>query len=480
MKKGQGIISVLHNFLSRIVPSGRKRRMQNVGRVYSQKSEGHTLSKEKQKKLEEMCEKLFAQKKLLTTGKMQLIGLGKLKKKMGKTWPGLQKIVYETVEDAIAKYMMPGDLFIRYKDDNYVILYGNSSPEEAKIKSALMAEEIRRRLFEHEEEELRNLEIEESVTIVRTENLRSGKNLQERLGVISDNVSSPPPPVKKEAVPPPSPTIEIDPYTASKPAPPEKPVIPQRRSMLDVTYMPLWDTKKNLMTTYLCLIRGDNAREDPFDVHESFFAHASPSEKVQADIQVLQTVALELEAMAQDGRKLFIACPVQYETLYLGESYEKYILECQKIPQEQKKYLIFLLLGIPSNVHESNIYRFSVPLRKHCHAIYAQIPLDTRSDFRVIRECRFEAVGVRLHKGKGGEKHLLAALNSFAHKSKASLIGKIFALDVMSLSVTTSAVCAGFDYLGGPAIHECVVRPDNVYRYRHENLFTDLLKEQQG
>src|SRR5262249_32222239 len=122
------IFGKIRNLWERLIP-GRQDdagASKNVSQIYAGKAAPR--SAEKQKKLEEMCEKLFEQKVLLTTGKMQLIGLSKIKKRLGKTWPGLQKIVYQTVDDAIAKYMSKADIFIRYKDDTYVILFANSSP----------------------------------------------------------------------------------------------------------------------------------------------------------------------------------------------------------------------------------------------------------------------------------------------------------------------------------------------------------------
>lgn len=178
--------------------------------------------------------------------------------------------------------------------------------------------------------------------------------------------------------------------------------------------------------------------------------------------------------------KLFIACPVHYDTLYRGDGYEQYILECQKIPAEHKRFLFFMLLGIPAVIHQSNMYKFSVPLKSDCASLFAQIPLDVDVDFSMIRKCKFGAVGVRLKKSKGGEKEMLDKLNEFSERARKALIYKLFVLDVTSLSITTSVVCADYDLLGGSIIHENVFKPDSVYRFRHDNLFSDLIKTRES
>src|SRR5690606_34965443 len=127
--------------------------------------------------------------------------------------------VYTEVEEAISKYMMPGDIFIRYKDDSYVIVFAAAGPEEAQIKARLIAEEIKRRLFDHEEEVLKNINVEESVAVFATRDLKKGQNLSEIMDSISQNIEkkknepediSPIEFRKNFEMPQP---VEVDPYT---------------------------------------------------------------------------------------------------------------------------------------------------------------------------------------------------------------------------------------------------------------------------
>jgi len=484
--KENGFINRVIGFCVRLLPGLRRAPQapqKNVEKIYS--NGAVVYSPEKQKKLEALCESLFSQKELIATGKLQLIGLAKIRRKLGKVWTGLQQIVYTEVEAAISKYMMPKDIFIRYKNDSYVIIFADAGLEEAQIKATLIAEEIKRRLFGHEEEELRKIETEEAVTVARTDKLKAAGSLAETMEIVFRDIEAEKEKPKKalplqEGVDFVLPqTVEVDPYSdRQKPG-----TIEQEKDKSDLSltfnYVPLWDIKKNLLTTYLCMARKGQDDSSPLDGHENVFLGASPSEKTKSDILVLRIVAKELNAMAQDGRKLFIACPVHYETLSRADGYEKYIQECQKIPAEHKRWLIFLLLDLPAHTHQINIPKFSVPLRQHCYAIHAQVPLDLKVDFALFRECRFEALGVRLGKTKGNEKQLIEMLNAFTEKAKKSYIKKTFVMDVASLSVATSAVCADYDFLAGPAIHDVVLQPDSIYRFKYESLFTDLLKKQE-
>ena len=477
-KHGKGFLGVCKGAFSGLW--GKQPPQKNVEQIYSKGAAIH--SPEKQKKLEALCEGLFAQKKLITTGKLQLIGLTKIKRKLGKMWVGLQPIVYTEVEEAISKYMMPKDIFIRYKDESYVVIFADAGPEEAQIKATLIAEEIKRRLFEHEEEELNNIDVENSITVIKTDKLKVASGLSDVMDIVSKEteveikkVSTPSPPVENKPFKMPQ-AIEVDPYNNKK-EPAEEKQEKLLYSSLKFSYVPLWDIRKNLLTTYLCVANEGLSEGDPLDAHELVFRGASPSEKARIDLLVLQKVAKELDAMAQDGRKLYVACPVHYDTLSRTENYEKYIVECQKIPQDQKRFLVFVLLGLPAKTHAANIPKFSIPLKQHCFALHAQVPLDMNVDFSLFRESRFDAIGVRLKKVKGSEKQLLAQLEIFTRKAKEAFIQNTFVLDVSSLSITTSSVCAGFDFLAGPSIHASVSKPDSVYHFKHESLFTNLLEK---
>ncbi len=444
----------------------------NVERIYSKKSA--VYSEEKQKQLQDLCESLFTKKELISTGRLQLIGLNKIKRKLGKMWPGLQSIVYTEVEEAISKYMMPNDIFIRYKDDSYVIVFAEAGIEEALIKARLIAEEIRRRLFEHEEQELKNINVEESVTTFTSKDFNKGKSLTKTLDKGFKNNKNKP--LKKnqpesDYIPTP---MEVDPYESNNKKEISNQENESRYEPVYFSYVPYWDVKKNLLTTYLCVSSFNEHSEEPFDEHENVFMGTAPSEKTRLDLLMLDNVINELNMMAKDGRKLYIACPVHYETLTRSYSFQKYILKCQEIPKEHKCYLTFVVLGLTTETYSENIPKFSKTLRKHCHAMHAQIPLDNNYKFSLFRENHFDAVGVRIKSIKSSEKDLLKRLNVFTSLAKKSLIKNTFILDVSSLSVTTSAVCDGYDFLSGSLIHENVQTPDSIYKFKHENLFSDI------
>jgi len=239
----------------------------------------------------------------------------------------------------------------------------------------------------------------------------------------------------------------------------------QPRPSLKCAYLPLWDTRKNALTTYLCLPPAPPRRLSRYG-------------RASMDMDMLGAVMTELEAQGRAGKKFFIVCPVRHETLYNRDSYKKYHMLCRKLPSSQKKFFIPLITHLQKDLPKTQAYWFLVALRKYCQQVFCEVPMGQKTDFLLLRNAGIDALGVRLGGGEGSEQETIRLLNGFGAQAKTARIPVLFVMDVPSLSLATSAVCAGFDYLGGVAIHGAVEKPDNIYRYHHEDLFGGLLRRE--
>ncbi|GEM_PF-1563042 len=445
------------------------------------------LAPEKQAELEKLCNQLFKRKDLITSGKLQFIGLAKIKKRMGKQWSGLSKIVYNTTEEVIDKHMGKGDIFIRYQDDTYLIIFAHASLEEGQEKAALIAEEIRRRLFELDENELRNIEIREAICEIRTDFLLDQPFPDFLDALAIDMVDF----EETEEPPQDAPTedteenfglsdlkgvdIGASDYKPKTIPLPKKGSLPQN---LAFSYTPLWDVRRNALTTYLCLARETRDKRTVFEAHRALYAGQPSENRIAIDQKILDAVMVELSSMEKDGRKLLIACPVQYETLHHFESYELYKESLMRIPVTQRQFLVFYIMNMEGGMPPKNAYWFAAPLRQFCRHVFAEIPLRRDINFNYLRNTGVDVAGVRLDGTKRSEQETINLMTAFCSKAKILKMPMTFVLGVPTLSLTTSAVCATFDFLGGPAVHEEVARPDTIHRYRYEDLLSGLINQE--
>lgn len=384
--------------------------------------------------LEHLCSELFRKEALMVSGRLQMIGLDKIKKRMGRSWAGFQTLVYDTVEEVMSEILGKGDLYIRYRDDSYIIVFGRTSLRQGGEIAGKIAEEIRQRLFQSGVA-LQSIDIQR-----HTVETKPGD-----IGALSEeNIFR-----------------ELERFQGARPAEPPPPPAPAAR--IRCVYQPLWDVEKGALTTYLCEAE-ENAAEMP---------------GFRRDMRILETVLEELQAMAVDGRKLLIICPVRHETLYRQENFEQYRTLCESISPEQRALLVFMITDMRRDLMKMNGCWFLQALRGLGKYVFIDLPFHAHADFAALRQYRFDAAGFRLTAAADGGKTPFEMVHSCAAKAEALGIPRSFVLDVGTLSIATAAACNGVDFMGGEAVHGAVAAPDSIYRYRHENLFTGLTAARQ-
>lgn len=462
-------------FLSRLLPW--RKTQQPVQKIQTKR--GKSLSPEGRAELESLCVELFKKRDMITSGRLQFIGLAKVQKRLGKRWASLSRLVFDTADKVIDEYMGKGDIFIRYKDDTYIIIFAHASIEEGKVKASMISSEIQKRLFEMDEEELRDIEIRKAISKIKT-------NFVEDVGFTNflDSFTAEDIPYEEDVllemeenfsfddIEAPVTDVGAENYKPKSTKQPEEFELPEN---IHFSYLPLWDVSRNALTTYLCLGSVATSQNNILEDHRDLYKNLSVDQRIYLDIMVLKHIMAELKAMEEDDRKLLVVCPVHYDTLYRFEDYERYKTLLEKIPVAHKQFLIFLIMNMEEGRPPKNAYWFAKSLRFFCRHVFAEVPLRRDINFYYLRNTDVDVVGVRLGSAGISEQETIAILNGVSAKAKAAKISKTFVLGISSLSLTTSAVCAGFDYLGGQAIHEGVARPDTVHGYRYKDLLAGVL-----
>lgn len=232
----------------------------------------------------------------------------------------------------------------------------------------------------------------------------------------------------------------------------------QNQSRIRCVYQPLWDVQRGALTTYLC--EAETSAAEPAGVFR--------------DMRVLQAVLEELQAMAADGRKFLVICPVRHETLYRQECFFQFKALCETIPADQRAMLVFMVTSMRRDYMRMNGCWFLPALRALGKYVFVDIPFHEHSEFQPLRQYRVDAAGFRLGEAEEGRRTPFEMVHSCAAKAAALGINRCFVLDVNTLSVATAAACNGVNLMGGDAVHGAVAAPDSMYRYRHENLFAQL------
>lgn len=457
------------------------------------------LSPAKQAELNKLCEQLLRKQELVTSGKLQFLGLSKIKRRLGRKWPGLSRVVYETAEEIINHYLDDRtDFYVRYKEEIYFLIFTEATLEEGQAKATLIAADIRKRLFEMDQKELRDLELRESVSVI------SHKHMEDLafcdfLGNMAEKTTSrsledpdsshhhgkhkpskkKTPPPKQYRRPPPLPPIECIEVDAQDCRPdklmPSKSLLPRK---LEYAYLPIWDMSHNALSTYLCLARAPKQDyTNLFDAHKALYDNITPEKRLSLEVDILRAIIRELCAMQKDGRDFVLACPVEYATLHEFASYERYKNIVQTIPPELRRKLIFYVTDIKHMLPVQDAYWFATPLKEYCHRIFAEVPLRRDINFHYLHNLQVDAVGFRLEGIDTSDKRAMQMISQFSYRAKALQIPMTFIFELDRITHETAAIFTEYDYVAGDAIHKEVASPDPSHSFHSEELLFRLMRQ---
>src|SRR4051812_14375482 len=81
-----------------------------------------------------------------TAGKLQLLDLDSLKAAVGERWQEVADRASAIAEQVIQHRLAPSDVFAPYEETGFIMLFAELNEQQAKLKSAAIAREIRERL----------------------------------------------------------------------------------------------------------------------------------------------------------------------------------------------------------------------------------------------------------------------------------------------------------------------------------------------
>lgn len=469
------IMSILMNFLAAIglgndAGKGDHRQHRKSSKNDVIKVSGRRISQARQAKLESLCHQLFQKEDLVLSGRLQLLGLSKIKKRMGKRWDGMQQIVHEVCEESIKKYLSAGDVSICHRDDSYVLLFATKSLAEIELRTMLIAEDIKKQLFEYDEFE--DLEILNQIARIQPSSKASKEmpfpenihHMFERsLGLMPQNLEF----VgagESEDMSRLLRRTEVDAFAA-----PERTIagldlgVDQNViSSTKVCYMPVWDQYKKRLVAYMCLpVNPGYDGADPVAGYMSLSQNLSFLKRGETDMAVLLKVIEKLGGAGDALVPYGMICPVHYETLSGIETRERYKKICQGISESMKQSILFMVMDVPPQTSWVSLSQIVSPLKTYGRFLCGQLPLGAGVDFESLRMSGFDNIGVIIGTPVRGDavRKVMTDLRLFVTRAKKHLIYKTFVMGVNDPMTAAGLAQTGVRYMAGSAIYETLAEP---------------------
>ncbi|TWA86539.1 hypothetical protein FBZ83_102332 [Azospirillum brasilense] len=417
----------------------------------------------------ERARQILAHSQTVTAGSVHLIGLDEIRQELGDRWGSVNERVHVYTERMLKKVLSPRDVWFRYGENHYIIVFAQADRRSAQLTCSKVMESLHQALLGHAD--TRRITVKTAVVDVgggvALDTARLADLLKDAVHKPEGTAAASPPPADavfpaavSTAIPAAIPAAE-----ARRPHRPEMPadtITPQSRPK--VLFRPVFDVKHKVVSTYCCRTDADTARYlnlmDAFDPEreEAVF---------DLDMETLSLAVSTYNELYANKFRYAQTIPVHFGTLASSRRRREYIQACRMIPRVLMPFLAFELDGLPAGVPYGRLAEIVAMLRPFARAAMAILHEDA-GDLSVYATAGVKGVGLRLD-GREDEPHILERLQTFCPGPRK--FGMFAYVDGVRNPVELEvAEAAGAAYLSGPIIGEDSEVPEHMKRCTERQL----------
>lgn len=370
-------------------------------------------------------------------GNIQLLGLDDLKGSAGATWPALAETVLKLAEDTIAAHMGPDDEYQRYQNDTFILVFPTLDPAAAKRKTEALSAAIRARVA-HELPDSK-VEIEHHLSEIDCAHALDEESsivdaIAQSLQGIRDEVRSTQQRLRRELL----------------------------RNAL-VVYSPVWSPKSRFVLMYRCLLDRATGQTTLDHMREMSSVEDLQTALLDIDSLVLGRATAELHALLEKKGKPTFLVPLHFHTVRAKQSRDSYLKLCKGIPEPYRKFLVFEIHGVPSDVLITRVLELTAYMRPYCAGVVLRSPA-THEQLAQIASHGLYGISMDLAESAPSQEQLRTELPGIA--TAASKLGLVtLAHGVNTLGLAEACYRANIDFLNGEAIAGRLSNPKGVHRW---------------
>ncbi len=410
---------------------------------------------------------IHGEQRSILSGKIQLVGLEKIRDRLGPDWPRNAEKAQVIANHCIRRSLSADDIYVRYDELRFLIVFANLSRDQAQVKCLRIAEEIGQRLlgedFDASAAQVETGVFESDGSLVFSALNKS--DLISRLEGVGSTTSAG--------------TFELSTttQTQSSPPTPQAPVpdfsiarIDKAKalSLIRIDYRPMWSLKQKAITTYFASttavsVFGRSLRDD--EVRQEFSSVVST---IEFDSFVTRSALSGLTEALSQGSRMMLCWSIDFETIATRQTRHDYLAICQEIPDPIRKLLVLEINHLPTGVPQSRLIEVIINLRTYCRAIFIRVPAEFRRCAALASSGAY-AAGFSLNHG-GTDEEKIRLINEFAEQcAKFGL--RSYIRGVPSRAQVLAALAAGIDYVDGPAVAKPSELPGAMRRFDIDEIY---------
>jgi hypothetical protein len=435
-------------------------------------------------------------------GQINVIGLDLLRDSLGRRWPEVERLVHLAAGKIIRGHLSADDIYLRYRDCEYLLIFAGTSDDAARLKCAQIASDLYAQFLGRVDTNA--VTIKTAVDRVDGELVFESIAIADILGRLSRRLHA-----KAESVP--RPTANGAPE-ANKPPPPADALAfaPHRPTPADFqkstdhdkeaqaghdclawlgtigaigtpevgiawTYRPIWDQKNRALFAYLCLPKRSVVNGPTFRGYETLLRPDKRESVAQLDLQTLANVVRMLHEGHARNVKAVLTLDMHYDTIGTQKYGLLYYEMLRRLPQHFRRLIIVNLYGVPDHIPEIGLSAIVSRLKLSCFGVAIQTSLDS-PPMDVFMRSGVHAVGVDLAGERRPERKIMADLERFAVKAERHKL-RSFIHNVGSSSVLMAALAAGISYVDGDRIAPELDRPAPMQRFALDDIYQAMPRD---
>jgi len=400
------------------------------------------------------------------TGRINIIGLDRLKERFGDRWVELRERAESIARSAIQKCLQPDDIWVS-SGERFVIAFGSGGFEEAQTKCRMIARMIETALLGNASAE--SISVATATTFDGKIVFRHVPSLETMIANTGSFFEAARPLFREPTAP--KATGAVAALTTTSPTAPETLEIVAGADEVSasgqIVWQPVWDTRSQRITVYRAHYVDDPA--------EARGEHLSEEDISQIDCAVRDAVIQQLQACAAGSRVVALELPVRFSTMASWARRREYLagLGEKMFPPDLRKLLLIHLTEVPEGVPMTRLVELVAALRPYCRELMIEGSLHM-TDFAALAAARVFAITANVD-SKLTENLLMLKLEQFAQNATKSGIANCYLAGARSMPLVTAAVAAGFRYISGELIGATVADAPTSHPLTLEELYCNNL-----
>lgn len=417
----------------------------------------------------ERLNRILWQRRSILAGNIHLVGLQKIRVRLGAEWPRIADRAQEVAQKTILRFCKPDDIFTRYDELSFLIIFSDLSVDQALLRCHEIGEEIGRRL------------LGDSFAIEATE---VSTGVFETDGSLIFNAVSKEE-VLRRLLPPDATAAATTATAGGETAEGEATSLDglpdfsfaqvdrtEALASMNVMYRPMWNLRHKAIANYFVTAGAVSVFGDQLwdtSLRREFGDILSPAE---FDIYVARRALRDMAANVAQGQKMLLCWPVHFESIAGRIGRQAYIGLCRDIPDAVRQLLIFELDGLPEGTPQSRLLDVLSVLKPFCRGQIVRVPWAFRQ-FSQMTGTGLNSIGFDLAAAPRGDAERIRILEDFA--AAAAKIGfRCYAHGLNSRSQALAAMAAGFEWIDGEAVEHMVALPGPMMRFNLDDLYRSV------